>query len=151
MNLKKINKVILDEIMKTDCQVKVGRFNEQVGVTVNGHYMVLMNDKDFPFNFEKIKVNDLNIKQFLNFDFKEAYLSSNIKIIEGKKECVEIKNDSHKVYINRKYLEFFDKTCTFKIDGATRPVYVYEDDVMVGLILPIRLKEGESDEHADNK
>lgn len=142
MNVKKINKVILEALMKADNQVKIGRYNEQFGVTVDGYYMVLINDCDFPFDPNKIKGNNLDVKQFLNFNFKDAQLSSNIKVIEGKKECVEIKNESENVYINRKYLDFFDKTCTFRIDGKTKPVYVYENEELVGLIMPVRVKEG---------
>ena len=52
--------------------------------------------------------------------------------IEGKEGCV---------WVNRAYLNEFDKDRTFKISRSNAPVYVYEKCELVGLILPLLMDE----------
>ena len=61
----------------------------------------------------------------------------------SKKEIsvVKITNDNTYAWINETYLKEFEVDCTFKISSPKSPVFVYEEDELVGLILPVHVKE----------
>ena len=92
-------------------------------------------------NFESIGISESTIRTILNDkDTQDVYLSEEC-IKEDKKTIRCFKNGDLKIHIDEKLLKNFDLTnCTFKSTGATNGVYLYEDEVMVGFVLSMRLK-----------
>ena len=58
---------------------------------------------------------------------------------------VILKSEKYEVVVNEKLLKNFDKNCTFHLSGVLSPVYIYEDCVLAGVILPIARKRGTND------
>ena len=46
-------------------------------------------------------------------------------------------------WVNEKYLKAFENPTFKTADNYIDPVYVYEDDELVGLVMPIRVRDGE--------
>ena len=44
-------------------------------------------------------------------------------------------------YIDVKYTKYFDRDASYHVKDCRSPVYVYEDDIFVGMILPVYIKE----------
>ena len=64
-----------------------------------------------------------------------------LKQTEDKTMIRCFKNGDFKIYVDEKLLKNFDlPNCTFKGIGATAGLFVYENEIMVGFVLPIRLK-----------
>ena len=92
-------------------------------------------------NFELNNISESTIRKILNDkDAKDVYLSEEC-IKEDKTMIRCFKNGDFKIYVDEKLLKNFDlPNCTFKGIGATAGLFVYENEIMVGFVLPIRLK-----------
>jgi len=51
--------------------------------------------------------------------------------------------DDKAIYVNEYRLKFFESDVHFEGMNSRSPLYVYENDELVGLILPVNYKEGD--------
>lgn len=72
---------------------------------------------------------------------KPAVDTNTSVILKTEKKSVHkfIVNDES-IFVNEKYLNYFNDSC-FKGTNGKSPLFVYEFDELVGMILPIKLKE----------
>lgn len=54
---------------------------------------------------------------------------------------VFLKSENYEVAVNETLLKNFDKNCTFCLSGDKSPVYIYEDCVLAGVVLPLALSK----------
>lgn len=73
-------------------------------------------------------------------DAEDAKKTGELKAIE-KGTVVKLEGERSHVWINEAYLKEFDNGCTFKINEPKYPALVYESGELVGVILPVRVKE----------
>ena len=149
MNYLKVQQNLLKDALSNKAKnflFGVWEENELVGIT-NGYAIWLIPKSKFVFDTEKLKelgVRELpSIKSVFAPDHDlqdEGILSGDIRILPGT-EAVKIEGNEGHVWINRTYLNEFDKERTFKISKLNAPVYVYEKGEMVGLILPLKMNE----------
>ena len=92
-------------------------------------------------NFELNNISESTIRRILDDkDAQDVYLSEEC-IKEDKTMIRYFKNGDIKIYVDEKLLKNFDlPNCTFKGTGSTKGVCVYENEIMVGYVLPMRLK-----------
>ena len=92
-------------------------------------------------NFEGASFSKDTLERILNDkDAKDVYLTEEC-IKDDKKMIRCFKNGDLKIYVDEKLLKNFDlPNCTFKGTGTANGVYVYENEIMVGFVLPMRLK-----------
>ena len=55
----------------------------------------------------------------------------------------QILNSNVYIYCDNSFLKYFGKNVTYKGLGARMPLYVYEDNKLVGIVCPIAPPEGE--------
>ena len=68
-------------------------------------------------------------------------LTNNIKVLEDKRTLRVFTNGKENIYLDERLIKNFDlKNSTFKGKGARSVVYIYEYEVMVGLVLPVNVK-----------
>ena len=81
------------------------------------------------------------LKGFINDDLCENItLTDDKKVVDKKTLRVFSKGDEN-IYVDEYLIKNFDlKRSTFKGKGARSIVYIYEDEVMVGLVLPVFVK-----------
>lgn len=63
----------------------------------------------------------------------------------GTRTVVKIKDETKTAWVNVKLLKNFDNDCHFVITGKYTPLYVIEDGVKVGLVLPYKMKDEDYD------
>lgn len=118
-----------------------------IGITTNGYNAYFVDARIFPFDVEKV-FHDNQTDVFRNLykigDSDEVtlvYMTGDMKVDKGR-TLVKIGTK----WVDKKYLANFENP-TFKTnDSISTPVYVYEDGILVGLVMPVKLKEEQNNE-----
>ncbi len=55
------------------------------------------------------------------------------------KDCMELNKlgSNESIYVNKQLLRYYDKNMSFKVINSKSPVFVYEKDSLVGIVLPV--------------
>lgn len=143
MKLDKIYNEVVKERLRDNERIIIGYFDENmIGVSTNGHVMYFIPKKEFLLDIDILLNNNhmFNLNRFKEpKDLKEIVETTEYRKIE-KCMCIKIGNK----YFNEKLLKNFEKYATFKsTDLPTTPAYIYEGDVLVGIVMPMRVKEEE--------
>lgn len=139
MKLVKIYNEIIKARLK-DERVFLGDFDDEtIGVSTNGCVMYLVPKSDFLLDESKIlgtrsKVNFQNYKE--PDSLMDAIQSNEYRELKGRM-FVKIGNK----YIDKKLLQNFESPSFKTTDNKYSAVYVYELDTLVGLVMPVNIKE----------
>ena len=81
------------------------------------------------------------LKTFVNdVECDNLTLTNDIKVLEDKRTLRMFTNGKENIYLDERLIKNFDlKNSTFKGKGARSIVYIYEDEVMVGFLLPVNV------------
>lgn len=136
MKIKKINKEFLDLYYKN--KLVAYEFDEENGkiYLTDTYRAFIINYEDFVFRFDLFR--QCKLKHLLDdtnyidgIITNEIYRDVNdLRLITDKDKLLNIK-------VNNKYLDLFDNP-EVKIKDELSPILVYENGVLVGLILPIK-------------
>lgn len=139
MNLKRFNNEVVRLHHSKNEKVIVQQVDDKVYVT-DKYCVCILNEPDFIFDKTKLSTADIKsiVENDLSLDLKDA--SIKLIVVDNGKPYVILKNedDSTNVMIQEKYLNFFNKDCTFKIASELHPVIIYEHEELVGMILPVK-------------
>ena len=94
-------------------------------------------------NIARVQIlGESTLRNFINDnECTEIELTSDIKILDNKTTVRVFTNGKENIYLDERLLKNFDlKKSTFKGKGAKSIVYIYEDDIMVGFLLPVNVK-----------
>ena len=113
-----------------------------------GSHFYILEKEIFFLDYEKLvdevgEVQSNTIQNILKgIDKTEhGYRTNQLIYIETiKGNGVILKSEKYEVVVNEKLLKNFDKNCTFHLSGDLSPVYIYEDCVLAGVVLPIARK-----------
>ena len=116
---------------------------------VGSHFYILEKEKFF-LDYEKLvdEVGDLQSHIIQNVlkgidNAEQGYRTDQLIYIPSiKGNGVILKSEKYEVVVNEKLLKNFDQNCTFHLSGDLAPLYIYEDYVLVGVVLPIARKRG---------
>lgn len=142
MKLDKVYNEVVKEVLKSNRRVIMGCIdNDTIGITTNGFMMYFIPKNEFLLDADaliKNRVNNANLDLFKEpKDLKEV-VKTNVYCKQGKNTLVKIGDK----YFNEKYLKNFEEYASFKTtDKFNAPLYVYEDDVLVGLVMPVRVDD----------
>lgn len=110
----------------------------------DGYRIFKIPQKDFLIDLKKALPNKMplnNPNKFLNDIESEVAIKTNeIKAID-KGQVIKIKGEKSHAWINIKYLKEFNSDCTFKIINQKSPLFVYENEEIVGVILPVYVRD----------
>lgn len=146
MKIKKILSEVLNIVSNEKKKIKsnYGEDKDFVYWIPDGIRMYKIPQKDFLIDLQKALPNKTPINdphKFFNYGECElAIKTDEIKAID-KEQVVKIKSEKSHAWVNIKYLKEFESDCTFKISNSKNPVFVYEYDELVGLVLPVKIKE----------
>lgn len=146
MKIKKILSEVLNIVSNEKKKIKsnYGEDKDFIYWIPDGYRMYKIPQKDFLIDLrkalpDKTPLNDP--QKFFNDSACELGIKTNeIKAID-KEQVVKIKGEKSHAWVNIKYLKEFESDCTFKIIDRKSPVFVYEYDKIVGLVLPVKIKE----------
>ena len=144
MKLDKIYNEVVKERLKDNGRVFMGYLDEDtIGVTTDGFVMYFIPKKEFLLDVKTLLKNNhtTNLEGFKESKDLKKIFKTNEYRKEKNRQLVKIGNK----YFNEKLLKNFEKYATFEsTDSPTSPAYIYENDVLVGLVMPVRVKEEEN-------
>lgn len=146
MNIINAQVEVLKEALKNKNTVIYGVLDDKV-IIGNGNRLYIIPKKECGVDLTNIDSNNVKImqestlKNFMNDDLCEnVTLTDDKKVVDKKTLRVFSKGDEN-IYLDERLIKNFDlKNSTFKGKGARSIVYIYEDEVMTGLVLPICVK-----------
>ena len=115
-----------------------------------GSHLYILEKEKFFLDYEKLvdEVGDLQSHIIQNIlkgidNAEQGYRTDQLIYIPSiKGNGVILKSEKYEVVVNEKLLKNFDQNCTFHLSGDLAPLYIYEDYVLVGVVLPIARKRG---------
>lgn len=146
MDIKKIfNLVISDFIKYIDGAVKhtirLGRYEDKIAIVDSGFRLFLIDEKQFPFKLDisgdLIQADKVIPKEA---DYEDARYTNQLIELE-KHTVVVIEGESGSAWVNIKLLKEFGKDLKFmtaKNKPEIKPVLIYRDDTLLGLVMPTR-------------
>ena len=143
MKLKKVYDEIIKASLNNDkAKIFLGKLEDKIAVSTDGFIMYFVPEKDFIFDIEKILRGRgrFNAKELTKDEpnAKPASRTGETKELLGK---IAVKIGDK--WVNEKYLKAFENPTFKNTDNYIDPVYVYEGDELVGLVMPIRIRDGE--------
>ena len=149
MNVLKIQTDILKGLIKGGKPIYTTEKDGMVGLCPDSHCIVFCPNKDV---YLKLSGRLLDTERLLNKVKDAEYKLSETTcyydhILEGKNvRLMKVMTGERSAFINEKYTKYFDKDALYYVASWSRPVCVYEHDVMVGIIFPILLRDGDYDD-----
>ena len=147
MNVVKIQQEIIKDLLNN----KRGKYFIQIKeseVYIMAKYQVfILSPKEFVLDIDKLGLSSTNIVDSLikyANDAKMAIKTGFIKsyISYGKEvNCLELKREDNDqlVYLDQSLLKLYDKSCEFAVIDSNSPAFIYESDILVGIVLPVKI------------
>lgn len=86
-------------------------------------------------------LQETTLKNIINDNSYENVTFTDDKKVVGKKTLRIFSKGDENIYIDESLIKYFDlENCTFKGHNSKSPVYIYEHEVIVGLVLPFYIK-----------
>ena len=144
MNCLKVQMDILKKLEKqSTTAVLIARDEDNIYLSPEGHRAFIIPKKFWYLDFEKLLDGrtEANFKaMFRNADYGEdAVKTSDLKIMEKKITIVKISSTNIHLWVDQNLIKEFDSDCKFKITKNNAPCYIYENGILVGLVLPVRV------------
>lgn len=139
MKINAINNLISKAFYKNE-RIRLGYYygENTIGVAVDGRVVYFIPVNQFIFDKDKL----LNGNDCLNlncvFDENEYHHGTRSNVLLEVDESVLATFENEKIYMDIKLLKHFDKGCTYKVKNPASPILVYEQDKLVGLVLPVK-------------
>jgi len=132
MKVRKINEEFLKIYYRKE-EIYYEKYEDHILLSDSYKIYKIKNDDCI---LDLIKFKELNLHKFLD---RQDYIVGNItdNIIDGKIKLRKITTKDFDVYINDNDLKLFDNPIV-KVRADDEPILVYENDEIVGLILPIK-------------
>lgn len=143
MKIDKAYKLIFNEIIKPkDYQRRFDIDEDNIFITPNSFYGFVFAKKDLPFNLEMIKQANKNLDLLSVVKPENRFKRTNNFVLLDKHGTINVlKNDNRKIYVNQKYLQYFEDYAEFYQEKDLNIVVAVENGQVVGAIMPIRHKE----------
>ena len=146
MNIINAQVEVLKEALKNKNTVIYGVLDDKV-IIGNGNRLYIIPKKECGVDLTNIDGNNVKIiqepslKRLMNDNlYENVTLTDDKKVVDKKTLRVFSKGDEN-IYVDEFLIKNFDlKRSTFKGKGARSIVYIYEDEVMVGFLLPVNVK-----------
>ena len=143
MNIINAQVEVLKEALKNKNTVIYGELLDNV-IIGNGNRLYIIPKKECGVDLTNIDSNNVKImqesslKNFMNDNLCENVTLTDDKKVVDKKTLRVFTNGKENIYVDEYLIKNFDlKNSTFKGKGARSIVYIYEDEIMVGFLLPV--------------
>ena len=148
MNIINAQVEVLKEALKGKRKHNViyGTLDNKV-IIGNNAILYVIPKEECGIDLTNVDCNNVNIiqesvlKGFINDDLCENItLTDDKKVVDKKTLRVFSKGDEN-IYVDDALLKYFDlKKSTFKGRNSKSPIYIYEYEVLVGLVMPVNVK-----------
>lgn len=146
MNILKVQTDFLKLMVKGD-KNKVHIFDDKnrpewIGIS-EGHYICFIPKYSFFLKADDLPRHDTT---YLMTDYEDGKLAQQDVIKRANidlkmRTCVKLKNEDTFAWVDESRIKVFDKYATFYVIGPKKPVYVLENDELVGIVIPAMVRE----------
>lgn len=134
MKINKVNEEFLKLYFKNK-RVFYQKVNKYVYLS-DSYRIYRLNEENCLLDTSKFIENHL--ENFMNCtNYKEGIITNELIVDKYKLRVIKTTEDK-RIYVNDNYLKLFDNPIVMVID-ETSPIYVYEKDELVGMLLPIKV------------
>mgnify|MGYP003471729811 CR=1 FL=1 len=147
MNVVKLQAELLKDVFnKKGGKWFISENNMEETVTLMAsHQMWFIPKNNFIFDIKTLNDLDVRNTNIVNGmlekykDTKPLEKTFNKRVYYDK-TLIELKSGDDLIYVDEKLLKLYDKSVTFAGTKPKEPVYLLEDDILVGLVLPVSIK-----------
>lgn len=146
LNTLRIQRELLKKLTKGETErIAIQESEQLIYITLNYHSVVIIPKKEFFIDITKTpKIIKSNVfDSFIKLQSKAtaAYKTKEAKLISDKIIATKITDGTIDVWLDVDLLKDFGTDVSFKIIDSKTPVFVYENENLVGIVLPIRIAE----------
>lgn len=143
MNVTKIQTDVLkDALARKSHKWFINVTDNEVAIMTSSHVYIL-DPKDYVLDTKKLL--QLGVKEVTTintildaYDKAKPLIKTPNKRVLDIVTCLELKLGDESIYVDEALLKNFDKKkIEFEGTGAKAPVYVYEGEILVGVVLPV--------------
>jgi len=144
MNIVKIQTDLLKDALNGKAHKWFIQHTASDVLILTEYQMYAIDHKDYMLNTNQLYelgVKSLTIAEKLLDDYENAkpLVKTPVKRVIDKRTCIELKLGEESIYLDEALLKLYDKNVEFEGTGAKAPVYLYEGELLVGLVLPVRV------------
>lgn len=144
MNIVKIQTDLLKDALNGKAHKWFIQHTASDVLILTEYQMYAIDHKEYVLNTGKLYelgVKDLTTAERLLDGYKNAkpLVKTPLKRVVDKYTCIELKLGEESIYLNEALLKNYDKNVEFEGTSAKAPVYLYEGEILVGLVLPVRV------------
>lgn len=150
MKVQKVYNELIKNHLKFKEPVAAAKYQGDICISPDGYIIFIIPENDFILGFDKLyaelmiqtkSVLERIIKSSESPDYRDGKLLEKYEVISGtggknKIMIQAIQSGDETVWVNKKYLDYFDKpklrTCGYK-----DPIFVYEEEKLVGCVFPV--------------
>ena len=146
MNIKKINRLIVDSFSKNET-VKICKDDDKVYIVLNKVCVFIIQDTDFIFDISKFEDSLLaeaqlvSIKSLIGSSREEALKTTFMRSYTKASVAVLFETSYHKIHVDKKYLSYFREDSVFRLTDSKKALIVYDNNDCIGLILGVNIPE----------
>jgi hypothetical protein len=147
MKLNKIYKSIFSEMINPKERLMKMEINKNyIFVTPSGYYGFVFNKYDVPFNIEQIATSQskLDLQSIVKAE-NLCKLTNKLVLLKGVGLVNIFTNGNRKIYVNQKYLQYFEDYTEFYQEKDLGIITAVEYGNIVGAIIPVRNMEGDNE------
>lgn len=148
MNIVKIQQELIKDVLNNKSSNWFIQIKDSEVYIMTKHQVYIFDPKEFLLDNSKLDgVGSTNIADSLlktADDAKPAIKTGITKtVVFGGKDvsCLELKREDNDelVYLDQSLLKLYDKSAEFNVINGKSPVYIYESDILVGVVLPVKV------------
>lgn len=146
MNIVKIQQDLIKDCLNNKASDWFIFSYKSAVVLLNKCQVFVFPDKDFLLQESKLKAAGVHSSDtFKNVIDQGVYAEparkTGISMEFHGKDCMELNKlgSNEPIYINKQLLKYYGKNISFKMIDSKSPVFVYEKDILVGIVLPVVL------------
>lgn len=136
MNTNKLQKDFLSKMLSQK-YIFYGYKDDKIGLA-DERAVYIMQKKDCMLNMENVPREPIKLDVFMGNE-RDAMLAVKIPELiqaKGKKLLIHLCAGDMHVYVDQDLVKYFAPDAQYFISGAKQPVYIKENDEIVGLVMP---------------
>ena len=144
MNVTKIQTDVLKDVLAKKAHKWFISITANEAIIMTGTHVYVLDPKDYILDTKKLL--ELGVKEVTTInqildahDKAKPLTKTKLKHIIGEYTCIELKLGDESIFVDEALLKNYDKNIEFEGTGAKAPVYIYEGEILVGVVLPVRV------------
>ena len=119
-----------------------GFYEESIAIVIDGHYIVFIPTCAFYLDLKKTfpKLVPVNVEKIIKpYDTEPITDTGMIRTVEDGLKVRVFSGKTDQIWIDEKCFKYFgkDEVTEYRGTGKKYPIYLYEYEVLVGMLLPV--------------